>query len=201
MRPTTSTLAADGSGAPAEWLQMKPLPSDGQGGALYTVTWTTPTTGSDYYLDVIAFDKAVPPLNSGGTGSNWRIYDNIWGFSTAASIGSSDILVVSDYALGQKFAATTFGGQRGLLNLVPKLFGAESYATDIDVNLLPNAIYRHTVITGASVNNPSTEVNFLGSDYSPTGRDLSTEGGGQEQRLLQNPVFNGLGVGSYFDRV
>ncbi len=203
VRPTTSTLAGDGSGAPAEWLQMTRLPDsqqDGQGGALYSVTWTTPTTGSDFYMDVIAFDKATPPLNSGSGGSNWRIYDNIWGFSTAASIGNNDILVVSDYALGQKFAASTFGGQRGLLNLVPKLFGAESYVTDIDVNLLPNAVMRHTVITGASVNDPNAEVNFLGSDYSPTGRDLSTEGGGQEQRLLENPVFNGLGVGSYFDR-
>ena len=203
VRPTTSTLVADGTGAPAEWLQMTRLPDaqqDGQGGALYSVTWTTPTTGSDYYMDVIAFDQATPPLNNGGVRSNWRIYDNIWGFSTAASIGNNDILVVSDYALGQKFAATTFGGQRGLLNLVPKLFGAESYVTDIDVNLLPNAIYRHTVITGANVNDPSTEVNFLGSSYSPTGRDFDTEGGGKDQRRLTNRVFNGLGVGSYFDQ-
>ena len=203
VRPTTSTLVADGTGTPAEWLQMTRLPDaqqDGQGGALYSVTWTTPTTGSDYYMDVIAFDQATPPLNNGGVRSNWRIYDNIWGFSTAASIGNNDILVVSDYALGQKFAATTFGGQRGLLNLVPKLFGAESYVTDIDVNLLPNAVYRHTVITGANVNNPSTEVNFLGSSYSPTGRDFDTEGGGKDQRRLTNRVFNGLGVGSYFDQ-
>ena len=203
VRPTTSSLIASGGGTPAEWLQMTRLPDaqqDGQGGALYSVTWTTPASGSDFYLDVIAFDKAIPPLNSGGAGSNWRIYDNIWGFSTAASIGNNDILVVSDYALGQKFAASTFGGQRGLLNLVPKLFGAESYVTDIDVNLLPNAIERHTVITGANVNLPSTEVNFLGSSYTPTGRDLDTEGRGQEQNRLTNPVFNGLGVGSYNDR-
>jgi len=206
VRPTTNTTAKDGTlAAPGEWLQMTRLPDaqqDGQGGALYSVTWTTPTSGSDFYMDVIAFDKAAPPINSGGVSSNWRIYDNIWGFSTAASIGNNDILVVSDYALGQKFAASTFGGQRGLLNLVPKLFGAESYVTDIDVNLLPNAVYRHTVITGADVNNPNVEVNFLGSSYSPTGRDLDTEFGTgfPEQQLLTNPVFNGLGVGSYYDR-
>gem|GEM_PF-1976542 len=206
VRPTTSSLTGDGSGAPAEWLPMTRLPDsqqDGQGGALYKAVWTTPTSGSDYYMDVIAFDQATPPLNSGGFGSNWRIYDNIWGFSTAASIGNNDILVVSDYALGQKFAASTFGGQRGLLNLVPKLFGAESYVTDIDVNLLPNAIERHTVITGADVNDPNAEVNFLGSSYSPTGRDLDTEPPppyNKEQQLLQNPVFNGLGVGSYYDK-
>ena len=64
--------------------------------------------------------------------------------------------------MGQKFAATTFGGQRGISNLVPKLYGAESYVTDIDVNILPNAIYRHYVITGANVNAPSREVLNLG---------------------------------------
>ena len=206
VRPTVNDQL--GQGNAAEWLQMNRLPDaqqDGQGGVLYSVNWVTPTTGSDFFLDVIAYDKAVQPgntANNGGfvSGSNWRIYDNIGGFSTASSIGNNDILVVSDYALGQKFAASTFGGRRGLLNLVPKFFGAESYVTDIDVNLLPNAIYRHTVITGANVNIPNTEVLFLGSAYSPTGRDLSTEfNPNGEQRDLTNPVFNGLGVGSYFD--
>jgi len=204
VRPTSNTDTQGGSFlAPAEWLQMKRLPDaqqDGQGGVLYSVSWVTPTTGSDFYLDVIAFDKATPPGSGGSIGSNWRIYDNIWGFSTNQSIGNNDILVVSDYALGQKFAATTFGGQRGLLNLVPKFFGAESYVTDVDVNILPNAIFRHTVITGASPDSPNTEVLYLGSLYSPTGRDLSTESRGQEQTNLLNPVFNGLGVGSYYDQ-
>ena len=206
VRPTVNDQF--GQGNAAEWLQMNRLPDsqqDGQGGVLYSVPWVTPTTGTDFFLDVIAYDKAVQPgntANNGGfvSGSNWRIYDNIWGFSTASSIGNNDILVVSDYALGQKFAASTFGGQHGLLNLVPKFFGAESYVTDVDVNILPNAIYRHTVITGANVNNPNTEVLYLGSLYSPTGRDLSTEfNPNGEQRDLTNPVFNGLGVGSYFD--
>ena len=212
VRPTTNVL--NGSGAilaPAEWLQMTRLPDaqqDGLGGVLYTVTWTTPTTGSDYYLDVIAYDKAVAPVpfaanstnlvpNAAVTvsnGSNWRIYDNVWGFSTAASISNNDILVVSDYALGQKFAATTFGGQRGLLNLVPKLYGAESYVTDVDVNILPNAVYRHQVLTGANVNAPSTEVLNLNGYYTPAGDDLGTTTGSY---FL--PFLNGLGVGSYDD--
>ena len=120
---------------------------DNLGGVLYTVTWTTPASGSDFYLDVIAFDKAVfpnfPPGTSPYSGGkvNWRIYDNVGGFSTNASVGNNDILVVSDYALGQKFAATTFAGTNGNLNLVPKLYGAESYFTDVDVNILPDSVY------------------------------------------------------------
>ncbi len=61
-RPTTSA-----NGVPAEWLQLTRLPDaqqDSQGGVLYSVTWTTPTSGSDYYMDVIAFDKALPPSAS-----------------------------------------------------------------------------------------------------------------------------------------
>lgn len=223
LRPISNVTNGGPLLAPAEWLQMTRLPDsaqDGQGGALYSVTWTTPTSGSDFYLDVIAFDKSVVPTNfspdtfnitsgfrnfqgglrSAGIGSNWRIYDNIWGFSTAASIGNNDILVVSDYALGQKFAATTFGGQRGLLNLVPKLFGAESYVTDVDVNILPNAVYRHQVITGASPDNPSTIIQPLDREFTVAGRDFGNFGNGQTFGDVGNPVFNGLGVGSYYDK-
>ncbi len=188
-RPTTSA-----KNAPAEWLQLtKAAVQDNQGGVLYTVTWKTPISASDYYLDVIAFDKAVPPLiSSAGGAGNWRIYDNVWGFSTASTITNNDILVVSDYALGQKFAATTFGGQRGLLNLVPKLYGAESYVTDIDVSLLPNAIYRYTVFPGANIDNPQKEVLDLDTRYDPA--DLGTQ-----PKSDDITVLNGLGVGSYFD--
>ena len=212
-RPSATTTSGSQI-VPGEWLQMARLPAaqqDGQGGALYSVTWTTPTSGSDFYLDVIAFDKATPPPTFNGSllsngindffsdASNWRIYDNIWGFSTAASIGNNDILIVSDYALGQKFAASTFGGQQGLLNLVPKFFGAESYVTDIDVNLLPNTITRHAVITGATPDEPNHEVLSLGSEYSAAG-DLYRSDQGEGVGGTLNPVFNGLGVGSYADR-
>ncbi len=191
-----------------QWLPMTRLPAaqqDGQGGILYSVTWTTPTSQSDYFLDVIAFDKAVPPVSytatgitsTGVVGSNWRIYDNIWGFSTQAAVGNNDILLVSDYALGQKFAASTFGGQRGLLNLVPKLYGAESYVSAIDNSLLPNAIYRYAVFPGADVNNPQTEVLDLATSYDP-----ADSGSGLLNPFLAISVLplNGLGVNSYLDR-
>ena len=198
LRPTVNGVDVNGNFAPAEWLKLtRAATQDGQGGILYTVNWTTPTSGSDYYLDVIAFDKALAPTsfvpdNGAVGGSNWRIYDNVWGFSTASSIGNNDILVVCDYALGQKFAATTFGGQRGLLNLVPKLYGAESYVTDIDVNLLPNAINRHYVLTGASVNSPSNQILKMDIEYTPTGFSSGFHDG-------RSHYENGLGVGSYLD--
>ena len=214
-RPTVNLPTGNGTYQPAEWLQFSPLPAaqqDGQGGVLYGLTWKTPTSGSDYYLDVIAFDKATPPrsfqgaINGQSSASNWRIYDNVWGFSTASSLSNNDILVVSDYALGQKFAATTFGGQRGLLNLVPKLFGAEPYVTDIDVNQLPNAVYRNAIFPGANPDNPQPEVLKLDDFYNPDSQatdDLAD----QDFYSLENfqshrpyGVLNGLGVGSYFDR-
>ena len=196
-----------------EWLPMTRLPAaqqDGQGGILYSVTWKTPTSPSDYYLDVIAFDQAAAPTAytnfTGLFGSNWRIYDNVWGFSTAPFDASNDILVVSDYALGQKFATSTFGGQRGLLNLVPKLYGAESYVTDIDASLLPNAIYRYAVYPGADPGRPQPEVLDLSTAYDPA----DSPAGFQQNYGLSvlsgsfvgSPVLplNGLGVNSYFDR-
>ena len=195
---------------PTQWLKMARLPAaqqDGQGGILYSVTWKTPTSPSDYFLDVIAFDKASDPISTAGTaGSNWRIYDNVWGFSTQSSIGNEDILLVSDYALGQKFAATTFGGQRGLLNLVPKLYGAESYVSDIDISLLPNAIYRSAVYPGANAKSPQNEVLDIGVAYDPTGLPggEGSEINGTPYNLQQigqsHVVINGLGVNSYYDR-
>ncbi len=183
---------------PAEWLKLTRLPDaqqDGGVGTLYSVSWTPPVSGSDYYLDVIAYDKAVFPNFAGGTSpfsgerSNFRIYDNVWGFSTLRDIGANDILFVSDYALGQKFAGTTFGGQNSLTNLVPKFYGAESYLTDIDINLLPNTTYVSRVIAGRkfpiALAIPLSGIN--------RGFGLSATAYGPTHQL------NGLGVGSYAD--
>ena len=184
---------------PAEWLQLTRLPDsqqDGGGGVLYSVSWTPPVSGSDYYLDVIAYDKAVFPNFAGGTSpfsgerSNWRIYDNVWGFSTLRDIGANDILFVSDYALGQKFAGTTFGGQNSLVNLVPKFYGAESYLTDIDISLLPNTTYVSRVIAGRKF--PITLAIPL------SGRTRGFNGNSAGSYGLTNQL-NGLGVGSYAD--
>ncbi|MCW3060885.1 MAG: Periplasmic component of the Tol biopolymer transport system [Capsulimonas sp.] len=118
------------------WLKLtKAATQDNLGGVLYTVTWKTPVSPSDYYLDVIAYDKA----------SNWRIFDNIWGFTTQSFNGNNKILVVSDYALGQKFVASAFGRNGGFANATPLFYGAESYFTDVDVDVLPNAAYETAI--------------------------------------------------------
>ena len=199
VRPTINGTKSDGTLAPAEWLQMTRVPAaqqDNKGGVLYTVTWTTPASASDFYLDIIAFDQAVFPNIAQGTsryvgGSvNWRIYDNVGGFSTVQSLPSNDILVVSDYALGQKFAATTFAGRNNNLNLVPKVFGTESYVTDIDVSLLPNSVYGAFAIGKVSPGPPPTIIPPF--TFVP---GLSTGFIGGITPL------NGLGVGSFIDRV
>lgn len=144
------------SGANAQWLPLTVnkdssgnVITDGNGGVLYSGTWTTPNSPSDFYLDVIAYDNAVNPVQAitGSTvftGKNWRIYDNVWGVSSASVDPSKGILLVSDYALGQKWSATAFGGVLNRPeNILPVYYGAESYVSDIDTNMLPTAAYLH----------------------------------------------------------
>ena len=198
VRPTTNGTKADGSLAPAEWLQMTRVPAaqqDNKGGVLYTATLTTPLSASDFYLDVIAYDQAVfpniPPGTSRYVGGqvNWRIYDNVGGFSTVQSLPNNDILVVSDYALGQKFAATTFAGRNNNLNLVPKVFGTESYLTDVDVSLLPDSVYGAYAIATVSPGPPPSIIPPF--TFVP----------GMDSGFFGVPVLNALGVGSFYDRV
>ncbi|MEO7716983.1 MAG: carboxypeptidase regulatory-like domain-containing protein [Capsulimonas sp.] len=117
-----------------EWLRLARVTSsalqDTKGGALYSATWKTPTSASDYYLDVIAYDKS----------QNWRIFDNVWGFTTQTFTGDKSILIVNDNGLGQKFIGSTFGSN-GAQNLRPTFYGSESYYTEVDPALLPNAVH------------------------------------------------------------
>jgi len=208
-RPTANfTTGAGGNTTqhPAEWLQLQRVPAalqDNAGGVLYTVNFTAPATGSDFYVDVIAYDKAAFPnipnvfqrvgfqnVTRQGTRSNWRIYDNVGGFSTNQNITNNDILVVSDYALGQKFAATTFGGRNSNQNLVPKFFGTESYLTDIDVSRLPDSVYAGIPIPGPPM--------------SAGGMQTKASATYQFDAFIQRffgSAQNGLGVRSYFDGV
>jgi hypothetical protein len=139
-----------GSGA---WLKLQPLNADqqatvlgGPGGRLYGASWEVPQEASDWYMDVILFDTAVNPANPSQR-SNWIIYDNVWGFSTAASLSpqSVDLLVVMDHALGQKFFSSRFGSPgdalaRGINNLPNIYYGVESYYTDPEVARYPDSL-------------------------------------------------------------
>ena len=202
-RPIVNTTDANGNvTAPAEYLKMTRVAAslqDNKGGVLYSVTWKTPASTSDFYLDVIAYDKAVfpnlPPNTSAYSGQkfNWRIYDNVGGFSTQRTLSNNDVLVVADYPLGQKFAATTFGGQNVNQNLIPKQFGTESYLTDVDVSILPDRVYAGAPDTPTSYFFYSILNPFLGSGTrTQLGSTFSMNPGGLRHQ-------NGLGVGSYYD--
>jgi len=135
------------------WLQLSALPAaqqDGRGGVLYSATWQTPIVPSDYYLDVVTYDNAkwpVPynlqneiqdlePSANSLPSSNWRIYDQVWGFTTNTFTGQHGILVVNDYSLPQKFFNGKFGEQ-GVSNAeAANYFGSESYITDVDDSYL-----------------------------------------------------------------
>lgn len=126
-----------------EWLKLtKSTTQDTNGGVLYSASWTSPSSTSDYYLDVISYDKE----------GNWRIYDNVWGFTTQGWSGSNNVLLVNDNGLGQKFALTTFGPYAGLGDLTPVMYGTESYFSDVDVNLFPNEVYTRGATLGFPIN-------------------------------------------------
>jgi hypothetical protein len=121
---------------------------DGNGGVLYGAVWKTSSEPSDWFMDVIFYDNAVNPFDPTGSKGNWIIYDNVWGFSTAPAFNALpvDILVVSDYMLGQKFLGTRLNrrgasgqqSQNPQDNLPNIVYGGESYITDTDVKRFPD---------------------------------------------------------------
>lgn len=153
-----------------KWLKLNFVSRDATTGvSTYSATWTTPTTPSDYLVDVIAFDNARNPFGAGS--SNWQIFDNVWGFSTQPFTPSEGILFVSDYATGQKFFNARYGVGRAP-NVNHAFWGTESWMTDIDVSLLPS---RWTSMT-TNDNNPLYDVlNTLGVKSYST--DLTGSGG------------------------
>lgn len=125
---------ADASGNPRArnyWLPLQKV-SEEADGAIYEGSWSTPADNpSDWYIDVIVYDRAINPFNPNQR-SNWKIYDNVWGFSTRPFSASHKILFVSDYTLGQKFLRRS-DDRKGAFGY----WGVESWLTDIDLNYLP----------------------------------------------------------------
>lgn len=172
------------------WLKLSKMNTvDSSGGQLYTATWTTPKAPSDYYLDVIVYDKV----------KNWRIFDNIWGFSTDKFNGNAGILFVNDYGQGQKFPASTFGINGGPQSLRATFWGTESYMTDIDMNLVPNALDIWGPLPGSKDTTTFvhmlrrlTNIYYFGSET------FAGNNGANYTLYYGSPsVFNTLGVGSY----
>jgi len=121
-----------------QWLQMV---DDGDqtkgdlkaGDGIYTAVWDSPAQPSDYYLDLIAYDKAFNPQNPTQQG-NWIIYDNIWGFSTSPFISKNPALFVDDHGAGQKWPR----GLKGRFRAFPTFrYGTESDILDRDRNHYP----------------------------------------------------------------
>lgn len=139
-----------GSNAPdPSWLRLQFESRDPATGVeTFSATWTTPVSPSDYVIDVIAYDNAVDPFQGGAV--NWKIYDNIWGFSTQPFQAGRGLLFVSDYAAGQKFFSSRFG-EASLVNVLHTFWGTESWMTDIDVRLLPRT-YRNGDTIGTLIN-------------------------------------------------
>ncbi|MBB6048994.1 carboxypeptidase regulatory-like domain-containing protein [Armatimonas rosea] len=194
----------DGNGGrPNAWLRLQPLvdingdpikPADGRGGVLYGAKWRMPAEASDWIIDVIAYDNATNPY--GGGSRNWIIYDNVWGFSTAAIPNSPDVdtLFVSDNTLGQKFFIARPGEIAGNPdNAQPVSFGAESYYTDPVMTRYPQEV--NPVAPPA----PGSTTLRSWSQAGPlqlTGRF----GGRYLNGVAINPgVIHPLGVGSYTD--
>ncbi len=129
--------AFSGAMSPADegWLPLKLESRDATTGiCTYTASWVSETLNpSDYMIDVIAYDNAVDPFTNDAI--NWKIYDNVWGFSTAGFQPSHGLLFVSDHAAGQKFFSSRYGTQV-LDNVYHTFWGTESWMTDIDVRLL-----------------------------------------------------------------
>ena len=205
---------------PAIWLRLTPLveknpdgtnqldangntipirPNDGLGGVLYGATWQIPSEASDWYVDAILYDNAINPFDR-NLRSNVIMYDNIWGFSSALPISGppTDILVVADYTLGQKFFASRFGVNPTDVNsgnnLQPLFWGAESYYTDIDMARYPSE-------QGGSEAPPSpgSTTTRRYDRFGPFNVSIVIGPGGAGGGVSNSGTPNVLGVESYID--
>lgn len=164
------------------------------GVSTYTATFKTDNFASDYYLDVIAYDNALNPFSTSSQdrGNNWKIYDNIWGFTTQTFSARNNILFVSDYAAGQKFFNTRFDNF-ALVNTFYTFWGTESYMTEIDTALLaPRTYVPRSGGTGGTLYN---FLNTLGvkSTGAFAANDFWTSGQ-EDSRLLDGTREDGADV-------
>ena len=191
------------------WLQLQRLPDaqqDNQGGVLYGAMWRTPATPSDWYVDVIAYDNAVNPINPAAR-YNWIQYDNVWGFSTKPfdGVARGNLLFVADHTLGQKFFRTRLllgAGNVPTNNLLPVFYGAESYFTDVDVTNFNGTTGRNPVLGPPDTGGAARAIGYPDptpgqpqvGPYIITPNPGATASGG-----INRGVPNVLGVNSYTD--
>jgi len=153
-------FAFSGSAAPPDngWLQLQFVSRDAATGvATYSAPYTTSNFPSDWVIDVIAYDNAINPF-AANQKSNWKIYDNVWGFTTQAFTASHNILFVNDNGAGQKFFGSRFGNL-GLNNVYYSFWGSESWMTEVDPALFPT---RYIPKGGGTANGVINVLNALG---------------------------------------
>ena len=176
------------------WLRLNAETNpDGSSTGTYSATWQTPVGfQSDMLIDVIVYDNAVWPFDpTGATASNWKIYDNVWGFTTKRFNSQSQILYVNDYDTGQKFLNSIFGTAdlRGAANGAGLAFNGnptESWMTEFDANLFPTLVLPPGGI-------PVPLLNFL----TPLG--INSYGSGMFQDALVGVGTNGGPITGQYD--
>lgn len=152
---------------------------------VWTADWTTPVNfPSDWIIDVIVRDRAIDPFNPSAT-SNWKIYDNVWGFTTLPFLAKNNALYVSDYDTGQKFLGGRFGtgftnGTKPSTNFLGLPFNGtptESYMTEFDSSLYPNSYWTPATLSPLSnfkttlgINSYSDGLDDDGTGFPPTQR-------------------------------
>ncbi|MFN3648375.1 MAG: carboxypeptidase regulatory-like domain-containing protein [Armatimonadota bacterium] len=128
----------------ARWLKLEDdgrAPDQVAGDGIFSASWVTPNDPSDYYVDLIAYDKAENPQNPTFK-HNWIIYDNIWGFSTQPFVSTNPVLYVDDYGPGQKWPRGLKGAFRPFAEF---RYGTESEVIDRDLTYYTREV-RHTQV-------------------------------------------------------
>jgi len=127
----------------------------------YSASWVSPVDASDFYVDLICYDKAFNPRNPLEQ-QNWIIYDNIWGFSTQRFISKNPVLYVDDNGAGQKWPR----GLKGSFRAFPSF----RYGTESDILDRESSFYPREVVSTRDANG-----NRIGPH---TLRDVTNAGGG-----------------------
>ncbi len=162
--------------------------ADADGDGVWEATWITPSEGHDFYVDIVAFDgRGNVPVDTnlgvnnrpgGGDNPLARLqqgfavpfyalgYDRVTGFTTKQLDLTRKVLVVSDYAGGQKFQVADFAGaeQTTLARFWPAAIPIEHYYFNSDDNLLHSPTDMPQFYLGGG--SPPT-VHLLANQYLP----------------------------------
>ena len=127
------------------------------GDGVWSGVWTAPANfPSDWYIDVIVFDKAIDPFDTATPPTqtnNWKIYDNVWGMTTKPFVADprANVLYVNDYDCGQKLFQTQIGSFQAPDARLVSIPGVptESWMTEFDPTLLPTAWFTYSTTRAA----------------------------------------------------